>query len=163
MREYFTSSILSQFVTLRKAYTLCHCKWLWVLSLSWRSISRCLSTTYMYHTWSYTPKYVTILTLNSRNSEMIGARVPRLRQQHHLRRTFIHLVVCLTIGPKPLPKRAVHIVRSRASSFKWEYPLLSLRSSNSFLRLLPCLPVTSIPPLYLSLLNINFFVKYFSF
>ena len=56
---------------------------------------------------------------------------------------FIH---CLTTGPKPLPKPALHIVRSRASSFKWEYPLLSLRSSNSFLRLLPCLPVTSIPP-----------------
>ena len=55
---------------------------------------------------------------------------------------FIHLVVCLTTGPK----RALHIVRSRASSFKWEYPLLSLRSSNSFLCLLPCLPVTSIPP-----------------
>jgi len=31
---------------------------------------------------------------------------------------FIHLVVCLTTGPKPLPKRALHIVRSRASSFK---------------------------------------------
>ena len=59
--------------------------------------------------------------------------------------SFTHLVVCLTTGPKPLPKRALHIVRSRASSFKWEYPLLSLRSSNSFLRLLPCLPVTSIP------------------
>jgi hypothetical protein len=42
---------------------------------------------------------------------------------------FIHLVVCLTAGPKPLPKRALHIVRSRASSFKWEYLLLSLRSS----------------------------------
>ena len=27
-------------------------------------------------------------------------------------------VVCLTTGPKPLPKRALHIVRSRASSFK---------------------------------------------
>ena len=39
---------------------------------------------------------------------------------------FIHLVVCLTTGPKPLPNRALHIVRSRASSFKWEYPLLSL-------------------------------------
>jgi len=37
-------------------------------------------------------------------------------------------------------------VRSRASSFKWQYPLLSLRSSRSFLRLLPRLPVTSIPP-----------------
>jgi hypothetical protein len=60
--------------------------------------------------------------------------------------TIIHSVVCLTTGPKPLPKRALHIVRSRASSFKWEYPLLSLRSSNSFQRLLPRLPVTSIFP-----------------
>ena len=60
--------------------------------------------------------------------------------------SFIHLVVCLTTGPKLLPKRALHIVRSRASSFKWEYPLLSLRSSCSFLHLLPRLPVTSILP-----------------
>jgi hypothetical protein len=59
---------------------------------------------------------------------------------------FIHLAVCLTTGPKPLPKWALHIVRSRASSFKWEYPLLSLRSSCSLLRLLPRPPVTSIPP-----------------
>ena len=59
---------------------------------------------------------------------------------------FIHLVVCLITGPKPLPKRALHIERSRASSFKWQYPLLSLRSSNSFLRLLPRLPVASISP-----------------
>ena len=58
----------------------------------------------------------------------------------------IHVVFCLTTGPKPLPKRALHIVRSRASSFKWEYPLLPLRSSSSFLRLLSRLPVTSIPP-----------------
>jgi len=59
---------------------------------------------------------------------------------------FIHLAVCLTTGPKPLPNRALHIVRSRASSFNCEYTLLSLRSSSSFLRLLPRLPVTSIPP-----------------
>ena len=57
----------------------------------------------------------------------------------------IHSVVYLTTGPKPLPKRALHIARSRASSFKWEYPLLSLRSSSSFLRLRSCLPATSIP------------------
>ena len=31
---------------------------------------------------------------------------------------YINLPVCLTTGPKPLPKRALHIVRSRASSFK---------------------------------------------
>ena len=31
---------------------------------------------------------------------------------------FIHLVVCLTTGSKPLTKRALHIVRSRASSLK---------------------------------------------
>ena len=59
----------------------------------------------------------------------------------------IHLVVCLTTGPKPLLNRALHIVRSRASSFICGYPLLSLRSSSSFLRFLPRLPVTSIPPL----------------
>jgi len=57
---------------------------------------------------------------------------------------FIHLAVCLTTGPKPLPKQAIHIVRSKASSFKCEYPLLSLRSSSSFLCLLPRLLVTSI-------------------
>ena len=44
-----------------------------------------------------------------------------------------NIVVCLTTGPKLLPNRAPHVVRSRASSFKWEYPLLSLRSSKSFL------------------------------
>ena len=61
------------------------------------------------------------------------------------RSSFIHSVVSLTTGPKPLRKRALHIMRSRAFSFKWEYPLLSLRYSSSFLRLLPRLPVTSIP------------------
>ena len=56
------------------------------------------------------------------------------------------LVICQTTGPKPLPKWFQHIVRSRASSFNWQYPLLSLRSSSSFLRLLPRLLVTSIGP-----------------
>ena len=60
--------------------------------------------------------------------------------------SFIHSVVCLTTGPKPPPNWFVHIVRSRASFFKWEYPLLSLRSSSSFLCLLPCLLATSISP-----------------
>ena len=55
-------------------------------------------------------------------------------------------VICQTRGPKPLRKRFLHIVRSRASSFNWQYPLLSLRSSSSFLRLLPRLLVTSICP-----------------
>ena len=53
-----------------------------------------------------------------------------------------HPIVCLMTGSKPLPKRSLHILRSTASSFKWQYPLLSLRSSSSFLRLLPCLLVT---------------------
>ena len=59
---------------------------------------------------------------------------------------YYYSVVCLTTGPKPPPKRFLHIVRSKASSFRWEYPLLSLRSSSSFLRLLPRLLVTSISP-----------------
>ena len=59
---------------------------------------------------------------------------------------YYYSVFCLTTGPKPLPKRFLQIVQSKASSFKWEYPLLSLRSSSSFLRLLPRLLVTSISP-----------------
>ena len=63
--------------------------------------------------------------------------------------THTHLAVCLTTGPKPLPQRALHIARSTACSFKWRYHLLSLKSSSSFLRLLPRLPVTFIPPFIL--------------
>jgi len=55
-------------------------------------------------------------------------------------------VICQTTGPKPLAKRFLHTVRSRASSFNSQYPLLSLRSSSSFLRLLPYILVTSICP-----------------
>ena len=62
------------------------------------------------------------------------------------RHSFIHSVFCLTTGPKPPPKQFLHIVRSTASSFKWQNPLLSLRSSSSFLRLLPRLLATSISP-----------------
>ena len=46
----------------------------------------------------------------------------------------VHLVVCITTGPKPLPKRTFHLVRSRALSFKW-VSFLSLGSSSTFLRL----------------------------
>ena len=55
-------------------------------------------------------------------------------------------VICQTTGPKAPPKRFLHTVQSRASSFNWQNPFLSLRSSSSFLRLLPRLLVTSICP-----------------
>ena len=47
----------------------------------------------------------------------------------------------------------LQIVRSTASPFKWEYPLLSLRSSSSSLRLLPRLHVTSISPFIFPLIT----------
>jgi hypothetical protein len=59
---------------------------------------------------------------------------------------FIHLVVCLKTGTKPLPNPSLHIARSRASYFRCEYPLHFLRLSSSFLRLLPRFPITSILP-----------------
>jgi hypothetical protein len=46
----------------------------------------------------------------------------------------------------PIPKPVLHAVRSSASSFNFLYPLYSLRSSSSCLRLLPRLPFTSILP-----------------
>jgi hypothetical protein len=65
----------------------------------------------------------------------------------------VHLIVCLTSGPKPLPNGALHAVRSRASSIKWDYTVLSLSSSSSFLRLRPRFYVTSIPPFIFHLIT----------
>jgi len=72
--------------------------------------------------------------------------MPHQKFSPSARYSFIHSVFYLTTGPNPPPKRCLHIVRSRAPSFKWEYPLLSLTSSSSFLRLLPRLLATSISP-----------------
>jgi hypothetical protein len=75
-----------------------------------------------------------------------GTLLP-LQLVHHSSSSWSSSVICQTTGPKPLPERFLHIVRSRASCFNWQYPLLSLRSSSSFLRLLPILLVTSICPI----------------
>ena len=40
------------------------------------------------------------------------------KYKHKRTKHSFNLAVCLKTGPKPLPKRALHIVRSRASSFK---------------------------------------------
>jgi hypothetical protein len=66
----------------------------------------------------------------------------------HIEHSFIHLLVCLTTVPKPLPNRALHIVRSKASSFKWEYPLPSLRSSSSSYIFLIFLSLLSPPSIF---------------
>jgi len=63
---------------------------------------------------------------------------------HSFIRSFIHSAICLTRGPQPLPKPVLHTVRSSASSFNLQYPIFSLRSSSSCLRLLPRLPAISI-------------------
>ena len=60
--------------------------------------------------------------------------------------SFTYSTVCLMTHPQPVPKWVLHTVWPSASSFKSQYPLVSLRSSSNCLRLLPCLPVTSILP-----------------
>ena len=59
---------------------------------------------------------------------------------------FIHSLVFIMRDPYTLPKRVLHTVRSSASSFNFQYPLLSLRIPSSCLRLLHFLTVTSITP-----------------
>ena len=86
------------------------------------------------------------LTKFKRNIQNIKPYIYIYIYTHTFIHSFIHSVFCLTTGSKPPPKRFLHTVRSRASSLKWEYPVLSLRSSSSFLRLLPRLLVTSISP-----------------
>jgi hypothetical protein len=62
-------------------------------------------------------------------------------QGHH------NSVICLTAGPYPLPKRVLHRVPSGAFLLKFQYALVSLRSSSSCLRLFPRVPITCIFPL----------------
>jgi hypothetical protein len=89
------------------------------------------------------PRKTTKISSLSNTSRLCSGQKIYLLVTHHV---LNHSAVCLTTGPKPLPKRALHIVRSRASSFRCEYPFLSLMSSSSFLRLLTRPSVTSIPP-----------------
>jgi hypothetical protein len=60
--------------------------------------------------------------------------------------SFIHSDVCLTKGPQILPKRVFHRGRPSASSFNFQYPLFSLRSSSSCLRLRPRFLAISVLP-----------------
>jgi len=79
------------------------------------------------HTVHWVPKYsVTNVTTATnvpnchyyRMFRISSSHFPTVKLSSKFIPTFIHLLVCLTTGPKPLPKRALHIVRSRASSFK---------------------------------------------
>ena len=90
---------------------------------------------------------LTSLTFNEPASTVQWTHSVSVTQTSHLMQSSSSSsVICQTTGPKPLPKRFLHILRSRAPSFNWQYPLLSLRSASSFLRLLPRLLVTSISP-----------------
>ena len=52
------------------------------------------------------------------------------------------LIVCLMTCPQPLPQPVLHTVRSSASSFNLQYPVVFLRSSSSCLRLFSRLRIT---------------------
>jgi hypothetical protein len=62
----------------------------------------------------YTSEFRELLEVTTRNKGYLTAGT-MLRTP--IKYSF-HLAVCLTTGPKPLPKRALRIVQSRASSFK---------------------------------------------
>jgi hypothetical protein len=100
-------------------------------------------TRYVQKMWYKCIQLELILTLHTVFSSHLENRTWRTGEIAKQKRQSIHSAVCLTTGPKPLLNQALHILRSRASSFRCEYPLLSLRSSNSFLRPFPRLPVNS--------------------
>ena len=50
---------------------------------------------------------------------------------HSFIHSFIHSTVCLAAGPHSLPKRVLHRMRSGASSFHFQYPLVFLMSFSS--------------------------------
>jgi hypothetical protein len=65
---------------------------------------------FTYHKVFDIQKFYLVITWNLR--VLYGSR------NKHRILPFIHSVICLTTGPSLLPKRFLHILRSRASSFK---------------------------------------------
>ena len=61
---------------------------------------------------------------------------------------YIHFVVCLMTAPWPLPRWDLHRMRSSASSFSFQHPHISLRSSSSCLHLHFSLHVTFVLPFF---------------
>ena len=82
-------------------------------------------------------------------SYMTGGHICKLCMYsciHSFIHSFIHSAACLTTGPCSLPKTVLHKMRSSASYFNFQYHRVSLRSSSSWLRLLPRLLFTSLLP-----------------
>jgi len=88
-----------------------------------------------------TPRLTWFSSYRAENTFSLGYKT------HQSMMSFIHCAVCRTTAPQPLPKPVLHTVRSSASSSNFQYPLLSLRSSSSCLRLLPRLPTACILPM----------------
>ena len=62
------------------------------------------------------PSEYTLINKYQPEPSQVGTPQPKTKSKIGI--NFIHSVFCLTTGPKPPPKRFLHIVRSRASSFK---------------------------------------------
>jgi hypothetical protein len=93
----------------------------------------------------YRPYTYLVFVSMSKLHQFLNKACNTLYQAHSFIYTF-SLFVCLTTVPQPLPNRILHRVRSSASSFNLQYPLLSLLLSSKCIRLLLRLPVTSIFP-----------------
>ena len=65
-----------------------------------------------------------------------------INKPYYCQYSFIHSAVCLKTGPLPLPKPVLYTVRFSTLSFNFQYLCYSLRTSSSFVSLLPRLSVT---------------------
>jgi len=54
-----------------------------------------------------------------KGGHLLSQKLQEKEQKYGFNNCIIHSVFCLMTGPKPPPKRCLHIVRCRASSFKW--------------------------------------------
>jgi hypothetical protein len=95
----------------------------------------------------FTPLFILILLFHQSVQQWESMAVETF-PTHPFRLLTVHSFSSLSYDRSKAPSKAssLHSAKLRASSFKWEYPHRSLKSSNSFLRLLPRLSVTFIPP-----------------
>ena len=144
LHQVVCSQLLTGLLPVTSVYTVLQVEGLLSVTISWRRGGESIYFSFLWKVWRYR------MSIKSFPDYLSPSLTPfwhsRLCNCNMAINISSSSVIYQTTGPKPLPKRFLHIVRSRASSFNWQYPLLSLRSSSSFLRLLPRLLVTSICP-----------------
>jgi hypothetical protein len=131
-----------------------------IISVLWQLNTLCIYYSVIKYVTYVSVRFIRLEYLTNYNiiniralHRMLRLALLRIRdlQLQYLYQNVNHIIITTT-GPQPLQNRVFNTMQSSASSFNFQHPLVSLKSSSSCLPLLARLPVTSF--FYLSFNNV---------